>query len=219
MVSKFGLKSIDLLSNIEPAGLAALEEVVSTRVYKKNVVVVTQGDETDSLYLILSGSVRVYVSDDQGKEVTLNTLHPGSSFGELALLSDQVRSANVMTLEESRFSVISKEDFLRCMTESPAISRQIIKTLIQRVVELTDDVSSLALLDVYGRVRRELMKDAVEQEDGKLTSRRITHQAMATRVGSSREMVSKIISDLSNGGFITVEKKTICIDKPLPPGW
>ena len=212
------LQDIELLRDLEAKDLAALEEVTVTRVFKKNAVVVTQGDDTDSLYLIVSGSVRVYVSDDQGREVTLNTLQAGDSFGELALLNDQTRSASVLTLEDSRFSVISKDDFLACMARSPQISRQIIRSLIDRVVELTDEVSSLALLDVYGRVRRLLLKDT-QEIDGKLHIKRMTHQAIATRVGSSREMVSKIISDLTQGGYITVGKDTICIEKNLPSGW
>ena len=219
MSATASLSDIALLSELEAAELAELEEAVNTRVYKKNSVVVSQGDDTDSLYLIVSGSVRVYVSDENGREVTLNTLHAGDSFGELALLSDQARSASVLTLEDSRFSVISKDDFLECMARCPQMSRQIIRSLIHRVVELTDEVSSLALLDVYGRVRRLLLKDTFEEADGKLYIKRMTHQAIASRVGSSREMVSKIISDLTQGGYISVGKSTICIERNLPSGW
>ncbi len=218
MASTFGLSDISLLSDLDPQDLAALEDAATNRFYKKNSIVVTQGDESDSLYAIVSGSVRVYVSDDEGREVTLNTLYPGDSFGELALLSDQARSASILTLEDSRFSVISKENFLGCMSHNPQISWHIISTLIERVVDLTEDVSSLALLDVYGRVRRLLLKETYEQ-DGKVHTRRMTHQAIATRVGSSREMVSKIISDLSRGNYITVSKDSICIEKNLPSGW
>ncbi len=218
MTSTFGLKDISLLSDLDPRDLAALEEAATNRLFKKNAIVVTQGDESDSLYVILSGSVRVYVSDEQGREVTLNTLYPGDSFGELALLSNQVRTASILTLEDSRFSVISKDSFLGCMSRYPQISWHIIRTLIERVVELTDEVSSLALLDVYGRVRRLLLKETFER-DGKLYARRMTHQAIATRVGSSREMVSKIISDLSRGGYISADKETVCIEKKLPSGW
>ncbi|MEM7206183.1 MAG: Crp/Fnr family transcriptional regulator [Pseudomonadota bacterium] len=218
MPADISLRDIALLRDLDEVNLAALEETAVTRVYKKNVVVVTQGDDTDSLYLIVSGSVRVYVSDDQGREVTLNTLQAGESFGELALLSDQKRSASILTLQESRFLVISKDDFLNCMAQSSHISRQIIRALIQRVLELTDEVSSLALLDVYGRVRRLLLKEA-EDRDDKLYLKRMTHQAIATRVGSSREMVSKILSDLTQGGYISVSKDEICIERQLPSGW
>lgn len=211
----YGLKNITLLSDLAPKYLAALEAVAITRNYKKNSTVVTEGDETDSLYVIISGSVRIYVSDDEGREVTLNTLKPGDAFGELALLGDLRRSANVTPLEDSCCWVISKSDFLNCMSHYPQISRHIIKSLIERVVSLTDDVSSFALLSVYGRVRRVLMKDTFEK-DGKLYIDRLTHQVIADRVGSSREAVSKILRELSNSLYISVHKKTTCIEKSLP---
>lgn len=218
MSSPLGLKDMPLLADVPAEELAALEELVTSRHYKKNAVVVSQGDETDSLYMIISGSLRVYISDGEGREVTLNTLTPGDSFGELALLSDQPRSASISTVEDSHLWVISKDDFLACMNRFPQIARGIIKVLIERVHALTDEVSSLALLDVYGRVRRLLIKDA-RQRNGKLVVPRSTHMAIAARVGSSREMVSKILSDLSRGQYISVDKEWITIEKPLPSGW
>lgn len=218
MPSQHGLKDIPLLADVPAEELTALEELVASRHYKKNAVIVSQGDKTGSLYMIISGSVRVYISDGEGREVTLNTLTPGDSFGELALLSDQPRSASISTIEDSHLWVITKDDFLVCMNQCPQIARGIIKALIERVQALTDEVSSLALLDVYGRVRRLLMKDA-RQRNGKLVVPRLTHLAIAARVGSSREMVSKILSDLSRGKYISVDKKWITIEKPLPSGW
>jgi CRP/FNR family cyclic AMP-dependent transcriptional regulator len=212
------LKSIPLFSGLPEKELSALEKVSTSRHYKRNVIVVSQGDEANSFYLIISGSVRVYISDEDGREVTLNTLSAGDAFGELALLSDQPRSASVATLEESHLLTIAKVDFLDCMERFPQITRGIIKALIERVQALTDEVSSLALLDVYGRVRRLLIKNA-EDRNGALVVPRMTHSAIATCVGSSREMVSKIFSDLSRGHYISVEKEWIRIEKELPAGW
>ncbi len=215
MSPSYGLKNIALLSDLGSEDLNMLEAVATIRSYKKHSVVVTQGDETDSLYVITRGSVRVYISDEEGREVTLNTLYPGDSFGELALLSNQRRSASVITLENSCFSVISKNDFLNCMSRYPQISQHIIKLLIERVVSLSDEVSSFALLNVYGRVRRVLMKDAYEEKN-KWYTKRLTHQVIADRVGSSREAVSKILRELGHKKYISVGKKTICIEKTLP---
>ena len=120
MSATASLSDIALLSELEAAELAELEEAVNTRVYKKNSVVVSQGDDTDSLYLIVSGSVRVYVSDENGREVTLNTLHAGDSFGELALLSDQARSASVLTLEDTELGCRDTPDR---PSSSPSASR------------------------------------------------------------------------------------------------
>jgi CRP/FNR family cyclic AMP-dependent transcriptional regulator len=203
---------------LSEAELKTVTQRALTRAFPKNTVVVTEGDRTDSLYIVVSGRVKVYVSDEKGKEIVLNEAGPGEYFGEL-VLDEGPRSASVMTLEPTRFLVVPKEDFKEFVASSPEFALHLIRKLIRRVRALTNDVKSLALMDVYGRVARMLLDLAVERDGTLVIEDRPTQQEMANRVGASREMVNKILKDLTEGGYIAVERERITIARTLPARW
>lgn len=192
------------------------EGVVKT--FPKQAVIVNQGDETDSLYVILSGRVKVFLGDEAGKEIALGTQGPGEYFGEM-VLDGGPRSASVMTLEPCRFAMVPKQTFREFLRARPDFSVHLIEKLIRRTRALTDSVESLALMDVYGRVARLLLELGVEEEGKLVINEKLTQQDIANRVGASREMISEIFKDLSSGGYITVEGRRIIINKPPPRHW
>ena len=212
------LGNIPLFSGLSDEDLHTIERHAVPKSYRKSTVLIEKGDETTSLYVIVSGKVKVFVADDTGKEIVLNTQEAGEHFGELALLGDTRRTASVMTVEDSKFLVITKKSFLQCLSSHPNIALNLIRALVERVRALTDNVSNLALRDVYGRLTAALMENAKE-EAGKLITDRLTQQEIASLVGSSREMVSRIFKDLKAGGYISVEGKRITIHKKLPAHW
>jgi CRP/FNR family cyclic AMP-dependent transcriptional regulator len=205
----------DVLSEAE---LKAVSQRAVTRVFPKNTVVVSEGDRTDSLYIVVSGRVKVYVSDEKGKEIVLNHAGPGEYFGEMVLV-EGTRSASVMTLEPTQLLVVPKEDYREFVAKSPDFSLHLIRKLIRRVRALTGDVKSLALMDVYGRVARMLLELAVERDGALVIESKPTQQEMANRVGASREMISRILTDLVSGGYIQVERDRITIAHALPRAW
>lgn len=212
------LDNVSLFQGLPKEELHTIELHAVPKSYRKNTVIIEKGDESASLYILVEGKVKVYVSDDQGKEIILNTQGRGEYLGELALLGDSPRTASVMTLEDSQFLVITKRAFLDCLSKNPNIALNLIKGLVRRVSALTESVSNLALKDVYGRLSDTLMEHARE-EDGRLVTQRLTQQEIANRVGSSREMVSRIFKDLKAGGYISVESRRIIINKKLPSNW
>ncbi len=212
------LGNIPLFSGLSDEDLRTIERHAVPKSYRKSTVLIEKGDETTSLYVIVSGKVKVFVADDTGKEIVLNTQEAGEHFGELALLGDTRRTASVMTVDDSKFLVITKKAFLQCLSTHPNIALNLIRALVERVRALTDNVSNLALRDVYGRLTTALMENAKE-EAGKLITDRLTQQEIASLVGSSREMVSRIFKDLKAGGYISVEGKRITIHKKLPAHW
>lgn len=199
--------------------MAAVSELAVTRSFPKNTLIICEGEQSDSLYLILSGKVKVFLSDEEGKEVTLNMQGSGEYFGELAILDEAPRSASVMTVDETKLAILSKVAFDKCMEEHPGIALVVMRGLARRLRELTENVRSLALMDVYGRVARLLLEMAEESDDKKVISQRLTQRDIASMVGASREMVSRILRDLSIGGYITVENKIITINERLPAAW
>ncbi|MFQ5936118.1 MAG: Crp/Fnr family transcriptional regulator [Acidiferrobacterales bacterium] len=208
-----------LFASLAQADLATVSGHAVTKTFPRNTIVINEGDTTDSLYVILTGKVKVFLSDEQGREIILDIEGPGEYFGEIALLDDAPRSASVMTLEPSRFSIISKSDFKECLAKNPDIAITLIKELTHRIRMLTDNVKGLALRDVYGRVARTLSNLATAENGNFVISEKLTQQDIANMVGASREMVSRILKDLATGGYIRVEDKRITIKKKLPAGW
>lgn len=213
------LENVPLFSGLSSSALAEIEQHGAVKSFKKNAIVINQDDETYSLYVILSGSVKVYISGEDGREAVLNHQSAGDYFGDLALIDKQPRVASVMTTEASRFMIISREDFLLCLSKNPEIAINLIKPMTSRMRMLAKNVSSLALLDVYGRVARVLLEQAEAQEDGEMITEKITQQEIADMVGASRAMVSRILKDLKAGGYISVDKKRISIHQKLPSRW
>jgi CRP/FNR family cyclic AMP-dependent transcriptional regulator len=200
------------------AELRALSERGAVRSFQKHAVMVSEGDETDSLYVILSGRVKVFVADESGKEVVLGTQGPGEYFGEM-VLDGGPRSASVMTLAPSRFLIVPKHkvrDFLR---DHPDFAVRLIEKLIQRCRALTESVKNLALMDVYGRVARLLLELAKDDRGQLVIREKLTQQDIASRVGASREMVSKILNDLATGGYLSITHKRITLHKTPPRHW
>ena len=188
------------------------------RSFPANAIIINEGDETDALYILLSGRVKVYAANKAGKEVVFSTHGPGEYLGEMAL-DGGPRSASVMTLEPTTCSVVSGANLRQFIAEHPDFAIHLINKLIRRVRTASESVKNLALMDVYGRVARLLLELATD-EGGKLAiAEKLTQQDIADRVGSSREMVSRIFKDLGAGGYVSVDDGRIVIHKKPPPGW
>ncbi len=190
----------------------------TVRSFPKHAVIVTESDDTDSMYVILAGKARVYVSDEKGREVVLNQLGPGEYFGEITI-DGGPRSASVMALEECRCAIIRRSDMTGFIERNPGFALHTVKKLAHRVRELTENVRSLALLDVYGRVARLLLELAEPKGDQLVIDEPLTHKEIAARVGASREMISRIFSDLTDGGYVRKEEGRLIVVRKPPPRW
>ncbi|MGB2816734.1 MAG: cyclic nucleotide-binding domain-containing protein [Burkholderiaceae bacterium] len=213
------MSSIDQLINA--IGDPMIRELASrgqARTFPKNAVIINEGDRGDTLLVILSGKVKVYVSDDDGREMILDMHDAGEYVGEMSL-DGRPRSASVMTLEPTTCSVLSRDELRAAIARNPDIAMGIIEKLIERARIATDNVKNLALMDVYGRVAR-LLLSLAKEENGKLVvPDRMTQQDIADRVGASRDMISRIFKDLTVGGYVTVENRQITINRKPPAHW
>ena len=170
-----------------------------TRAFPKNAIIINEGDRGDSLFVILAGKVKVYVSDDDGREMILDTYSAGDYVGEMSF-DGRPRSASVMTLEPTTCAVLTRD-------------------LIDRARIATDNVKNLALMDVYGRVARLLLSLAKEDGGKLVVPEKMTQQDIADRVGASRDMISRIFKDLTIGGYVTIENRQITINRKPPSRW
>jgi CRP/FNR family transcriptional regulator, cyclic AMP receptor protein len=214
-----GLKKIPFLAQLPDDALQNLASKAKPARFLKQEAIITEGDETHSLYIILSGKVRVFSSDNKSKEVTLLIQESGSCFGEIALLSDEPRSASVVTLEKTLCGVISKSDFIQWLTLHPDVAIKLLNVLSEKIRSLTQKVKQLALSNVYERTIKVLNEMAHPQGDMLIIDARPTQYELATMVGSSREMINKIMQELIKGGYIVLEEKSLIIEKKLPASW
>lgn len=217
-VSKTALEQDKLLAQLEPS-LARLAARGIVRSYRKNTIILNEGEPGDSLFVLLQGQVKVYATDENGREITYGTIEAGDYFGEMSL-DGGPRSASVMTLDNCLCALVSRAAVQQHLAEEPEFALQLVAQVIRRARSATETARQMALLDVYGRVIHTLegqQGPATHQAPIQLTQ--ITHQQIASRVGASREMVSRLLKDLEKGGYVELGIKRITLKKKLPARW
>ena len=210
-ISTTVLKSVPLFASFPDDQLRMLVSVVTRRSAPRGSVIMAAGDPIDSLYIIISGRLKVMMGDANGKEVILSLIGPGEFFGEMGLIDDSPRSASVVAIEPCELLSITKRDFRKCLAENVEMAMTVMRGLVRRLREADRKIGSLALLDVYGRVAR-LLLDMSENVNGqKMVTKRLPKQDIAKMIGASREMVSRVMKDLQIGGYIEMRGSSIVL--------
>ena len=214
------VKSCELFKHLSDHEVELIEKQATLKKFRKNTIIISANDTTNSVYIVESGKVRVYKDSIDGRQITLNTLGPGMVFGELAALSDAPRVATVETLEDTKTRVLTKESFIDVLKSNPELSLTIARKFAQMVHVMSNHVADIALLDVYGRLTNFLERSAVDK-NGQRVIEGFTHQELANNIGASREMVSRILSGLKKGNYISnpTEGRSIILENKLPAGW
>ena len=208
-----------LFSELNAADIGLICSYGVERAYPKNAVLITEDEPGERLYVIREGKVKVYVAEANGKEYTFGILGPGDYFGEYALIDGGSRTASVATLVDSALSVVSQSDFERCLAEHPKLALSIMRELVLRLRAVTSDIKNLALRDVSGRVARKLHELSVDRMGIRVVEERLTQQDIASMVGSSREMVSRVMKTLVADGYIEIRDRRMLIRRALPQDW
>jgi CRP/FNR family transcriptional regulator, cyclic AMP receptor protein len=202
-----------------PALLRELAAQGDLRRYRKGTIVIAEGDVGDTMFIILSGQVKAVSVDASDKEITYGVFDTGEYFGEMAL-DGAPRSSDVITLQATTCAVITRARLLAFIALRPEFALELLAKVIRRLRLTTANARSLAFIDVYGRLTQCLYELAKPQPDGThRIDERLTHQEIASRVGCSREMVSRITKDLQTGGYLRVDARRIVLLKRLPLKW
>ena len=202
------------------AHIEALAALGVPRRYRRGALLIQEGETGDTLYIVLQGRLRAFLGDDSGKELTLGTYGPLEYVGEMSL-DGGPRSANVEATEASTCSVVSRATLLAYIADHPEFALELMGRLIRRARLATESARSVALIDVYGRLVKLLNGWALApQDDGARPLReRLTHQQIAQHLACSREMVSRLLKDLENGGYVAVRERRLWLLKNLPARW
>lgn len=207
-------------SSALPPAIAALLPHASERSYRKRTIILSEGDSGDTLLILLEGSVRVFGEDGSGKEVTYSHIDAPSYFGEMSL-DGGPRSASIEALTACKCAIVTRERLRTQLASDPDLAWELIQKIIYRARSATQTVRSMALKDSYGRLRDVLeeLAEAADEQGNRKVKAGTTHASLAKRIGTSREMVSKILRDLEKGGYLRSEDNIMFVLKKLPAYW
>jgi CRP/FNR family cyclic AMP-dependent transcriptional regulator len=207
------LERVSLFSTLNEREIAELETLGQERSVARNSVVINEGDDTDSLYIVLKGKAHALRSDESGRQLIVNRFGPYDYFGEMSFFDRNTRCATVITREKCTLMILPRKAFFDFAAKHTEIYGNMIRALLEKLRKATQQIEELAFLDVYGRLARFLIEN--QNADG-VIEEKLTQQELADMVGSSRETVNRIFNELAGGGFITKEKGCMVIKKKLP---
>jgi CRP/FNR family transcriptional regulator, cyclic AMP receptor protein len=209
------LRTVPIFSELTDDDIASLSRLAARRRIPKDTVVFFENEEGDFFFMILEGRIKVTILGDDGREVILSVLGPGDFFGEMALLDNEPRSATAIAIEETELLSLHRTDFQTVLADNKSITIALIRSLTARLRRANHQISTLALLDVYGRVARVIAEMARDEgrrlRDGRIAFRRATHQEIANRIGTTRETVTRMLKDLERQGLIHVEGREMVV--------
>ena len=209
------LKKVAIFADLDDAAISGIDRLFVEKSFARDSVIVGQEDPGDALFVVSEGKVKVVLYGNTGREVILSLFKPGDFFGEMSLLDNQPRSANVIALEDSMLLVLERRAFSEHLEKHPRTALKVLAELSRRLRRADAIIGNLALLDVFGRVARflrELAKNEGEHTDGMVVIRqRPTQQEIASMIGTSRETVSRALSEFQRRGFIELSGKKIVL--------
>ena len=219
MVSRLELlRRVPLFSVLTTGQAESVADAVVKRRYRKGEAIVEQGKKSCALTILLTGRARVVSTDARAREVILAILRPGDYVGEMSLIDQAPHSASVLAEVQTDTLVLDQVTFVRCLPDSDSMAYAVLKGLVHRLRQADRKIESLALMDVYGRVAgalRDIAGDAVRSPDGSaMTQGRVSRQDMAKMVGASREMVSRVMKNLEERGFIETQDDGSVLVRP-----
>lgn len=213
------LKNVPIFSELNERALELIQQKSRTRKLRRGVILLSEGETGESLYIIRSGKVKIFVSDDEGNEMTLFVEGPGSYIGEISLLDGAPRTASAVSIEKTEVISISRKDFMDVITENPEIAFNIINALTKKMRRATESIRSLALRNVYQRLVLKLLELADEEEGCKVINTKYSHLELGKMIGASREMVGKVLAELSKGEYVEQREKKLYLLKDFPHDW
>lgn len=212
------LKQIPLFADMPAEQLVSLVPSLDRRAYDKGQVILHQGDPGDSLFVVVSGRVRIYTLSPEGHELSVWICDEGDFFGEMALLSGEPRSANAEAMQPTEVLLLHRQAFRTFLLSNPQAAIHTIETLSRRLRSTTESAEGLMSLSVTQRVARRLLelseRYGVAQEDGLLIDLDLSQEAIATLAGTTRESANRALSALRDQGIVQVGRDGIRVIDP-----
>lgn len=194
------LASIPLFEGINEGALEILSQSSRVRWLEKGETLFTQTDPADTVYIVRSGCISIFLATPDGRELVINEMHPGECFGELSLITDQTRSTGAMARESSEIIVLTHDRFMEGLETEPELMRRVLETTAQRLRVSSERESALAFLDSAARIARVLLQlDRQAEAKGAVN---ITQEELAQYVGMARQTVAKTLGEWRRAGWV-----------------
>jgi CRP/FNR family cyclic AMP-dependent transcriptional regulator len=213
-IAPAALRSCALFRQMDDAALAVVARLLRTRRFRRNEVIFHAGDPGDSLFVVVSGSVKIVLASPAGDEAIIATLRPGDFFGELAVLDGAERSATAVALEPTVLDSLARAPFLELVDTQPGLRRALLAGLAVELRRITRHAEELHFLDLPGRLAMRLVELAREADPvgpGAELSWHYTQTDLASMIGGSRQSVNRVLSELSAEGLLRLEHDAIVI--------
>lgn len=213
------LSETRLFQGMDPASIGKLAERATIRTYRKGQLIFYEGDPGTSLFVVLEGLIKVFVTSEEGENMLLVTLRPPDVFGELALLDEEPRSASAEALKDTRLLELGRQPFLEVLHNEPALTEGLLATLGGQIRRLTEQTADLVFLDLHGRVAKLLLnvseERGVEVEEGIELDLDLTQGELASMVGGSRQSVNQVLKTFERRNYLTINRRKVIIkDRP-----
>jgi CRP/FNR family cyclic AMP-dependent transcriptional regulator len=205
------LRHIPLFEDLADEDLKKISGLMHRKTFPGGVNIITVAQPGDMAYILLEGTVKIYVDQLDGSEVILAFLGPGDTFGEMSMVDSAGRSANVVALEDCLCLLMDRGAFHQCLKSVKGLSYNLVRLMSRRLRLANEQIQALSTLDVRGRVARQLLAFAQQYGQGSEASQgvtiplRLTQTDVAALVGASRERVNQVIVDFKDHGFISVD--------------
>jgi CRP/FNR family cyclic AMP-dependent transcriptional regulator len=209
------LRNVSLFSRLSDQELEVLADSLRKRTFAKGMIIFHKDSPGQSLYIVQSGKVRIFILSEAGQEISVRVYGCGEVFGELSMLDGLPRSAGAIAMEKTLVLTLHRDNFLALLERYPRMAPGIIATLSGRVRYTTEYAEGLAFLDVNGRVAKRLLELAdlygVKKERGTEIDLGLTQRELASLVGTTRESVNKVVGTFRDQGLIEVEGQRITV--------
>jgi CRP-like cAMP-binding protein len=216
------LRRIPIFQSLPDVQIAKLAKLTTLRLCRKDEVIFYEDEEGDFLFAILQGRVKVTLlgipdrfTRGYGREVVLSTLGPGDFFGEMALVDNEPRSATAIAIEDVQLLCLHRNDFQGTISDWRTVVQALLRSLTARLRRANHQLATLAIVDGYGRAARAILDLARETgkrgKDGRITLKGLDAGKLAGNIGTTRETVSRMISDLKKEGLIHVKKDQVVV--------
>jgi CRP/FNR family cyclic AMP-dependent transcriptional regulator len=217
--TRAALARAPLFTSLPLSAIEDLTQRVAIRRVAIGATVVSQDEPGDSMFIIMSGRVKVVIFGENGREVTLSILRPGDAFGEVSLFDGKARSANCIAMEPTALLVLSREDLLKHIASHPRTALNLLGEMSGRLRRADESIAQLALCDVNERLVRKLVslshEDGIDAPEGLLMRRRPTQQELANMIGSCRETISRAFNQLARQGLIIPRGRALVVTHAL----
>ena len=203
------LQMIPLFSELSDNQLENISNFAVKQLYKKDNMVLIEEEVGSTMFVIVSGRVKISRISDEGREVILSILVDCDFFGEMAILDGQTRSANAVTLEDTELLIIRRENFLEMLHKYPQVAINLLKELAHRLRRSDSQIKSLSLQNALGKVASTLLRIADDSgiiKHGQVEISQLPpQQDLANMAGTSRETISRVIKSLNLLGYVKKE--------------